>query len=55
MPHIKELLDKLAKKYETSDFIIDDPVKFPHRYKRKEDIEIAGFLASLFEIGAEKK
>lgn len=51
MPHIKELLDKLAKKYETSDFIKDDPVKFPHRYKRKEDIEIAGFLASLFAFG----
>lgn len=51
MHNIKELLDNLAEKYETKDFIQDDPIQFPHRYKKQEDIEIAGFLASLFAYG----
>ncbi len=51
MSEIKDLLDKLAKKYETKEFIKDDPIQFPHRYKNREDIEIAGFLASLFAYG----
>lgn len=51
MPDIKELLDDLAQKYETEDFIKDDPIQFPHKYKRREDIEIAAFLASLFAYG----
>ena len=40
-------LDNLVKKYETIDFIKDDPIQFPHRYKIKEEIELAGFIASL--------
>ena len=51
MSDIKELLDNLTNKYETEDFINDDPIQFPHRYKKREDIEIAGFLASLFAYG----
>jgi len=51
MSDIKELLDNLAQKYETTDFINDDPIQFPHKYQCKEDIEIAGFLASLFAYG----
>lgn len=50
----KEELDKLAKKYETPDFIKDDPVQFIHRYKTSEDIELAGFIASLFAYGNRK-
>lgn len=47
-------LDNLVKKYETKDFIKDDPIQFPHRYKNKQDIEIAGFIASLFAYGNRK-
>ena len=47
----KTELDKLAKLYETKDFIKDDPIQFPHRYKSKKDIEIAGFIASLVAYG----
>lgn len=49
----KEELDALAAKYETKDFIKDDPIQFLHRFndKGKEDAELAGFIASLFEIG----
>ena len=47
----KEYLDTLVETYETKDFIKDDPVQFPHRFKDKKDIEIAGFLASIFAYG----
>ena len=48
---MKELLDNLVKKYETKNFILSDPIKFPHRYKTKEDIEISAFISSLFAFG----
>lgn len=51
----KPEIDKLAEKYETVDFIKDDPIQFPHRYnKSKEDCEIAGFIASLLAYGNRK-
>ena len=33
-------------------FISSDPVQFPHRYHRKEDIEISGFLTAYLSFGA---
>lgn len=48
---MKNKLDKLVLKYETLDFIKTDPIQFPHKYKNKEDIEIAGFISSLFAFG----
>jgi uncharacterized protein (TIGR02757 family) len=50
----KSELDSLAEKYETLDFIKDDTVQFIHRFKDKEDIELAGFIASLFAYGNRK-
>ena len=52
----KEELDALAAKYETKDFIKDDPIQFLHRFndKGKEDAELAGFIASLFAYGNRK-
>jgi uncharacterized protein (TIGR02757 family) len=50
----KTELDKLVKKYETVDFINDDPIQFCHRYVKKEEIELAGFIASLFAYGNRK-
>ena len=47
-------LDTLVKTYETKDFLKDDPIRFPHRYKDIKDIEIAGFLASAFAYGNRK-
>jgi len=38
---------KICKK----DFIKDDPVQFPHRYKKREDVEIAAFLAATIAWG----
>ena len=50
----KSELDKLVEKYETPDFIKDDPIQFIYRGKSKEDSELAGFIASLFAYGNRK-
>lgn len=47
----KNEIDNLAAKFETVEFIKDDPVRFPNRFKNKKDIEIAGFLSSLVAYG----
>jgi len=51
----KNELDKLVEIYESEDFIKDDPVQFIHKFKTKEDIEIAGFIASLLAYGSRKQ
>ena len=38
------LLREWAKTYNTESFIKDDPVRFPHRFTEKRDIEISAFL-----------
>lgn len=48
---MKEKLDALVKKFEIEDFIKNDPVQFPHRFKTIEDIEISAFIAALFAYG----
>ena len=48
---MKNRLDNLVKKYETPDFIKSDPIKIPHKYKNKSDIEISAFISSLFAFG----
>ncbi len=48
-------LDKLVIKYETPDFIKDDPIQIPHRFSNKKDIEIAAFISSLLAYGSRKQ
>ncbi len=48
---LKTQLDKYIIEYETKDFIKDDPIQFIHRFKNQNDIEIAGFIASMFAYG----
>lgn len=50
----KTELDNLANKYEVPDFIKDDPIQFPHRSQKKEEIELYGFISSLFAYGNRK-
>ena len=50
----KSELDKLAEEYETESFIKDDPIQFIYRFKAKEDVELAGFISSLFAYGNRK-
>ena len=51
----KNELDILAEKYETEEFIKDDPIQFPHRFSNKKDIELAGFIASLLAYGSRQQ
>ena len=50
----KELRDFLEKKvleYNHPSFIATDPVSVPHRFNKKQDIEIAGLFAAIFAWG----
>ena len=51
---IKELLDYWAKEVEENSFIPHDPVQIPHRYTRRQDIEISGFFAAIMAWGQRK-
>ncbi len=51
---LKDFLDSKVLQYNTVDFIEPDPISVPHRYAVKEDIEIAGFLASTIAWGNRK-
>ena len=48
---LKEFLDHKANKYESVDFIDTDPIKIPHQFSQKEDIEISGFLVASIAWG----
>ncbi|MFO8001740.1 MAG: TIGR02757 family protein [Marinilabilia sp.] len=48
---LKIFLDEKAAFYESRWFIDDDPVKIPHLFSKKEDIEIAGFLTATIAWG----
>ena len=50
----KTELDTLVEKYETEDFIKNDPVQFIHMGQSKEESELMGFIASLFAYGNRK-
>jgi len=48
------LIDELNRWYKnicSPDFIASDPVQFPHRYKKREDIEIAAILSATIAWG----
>ena len=48
---LKEFLDKKVAEYNNPSFIQADPISLPHRFTKKQDIEIAGFFASIFAWG----
>ncbi|HEV3222007.1 MAG TPA: TIGR02757 family protein [Puia sp.] len=53
-PNKKKLQDFLEKKvleYNDPSFIATDPVSVPHRFSKKQDIEIAGLFSSIFAWG----
>ena len=54
IPDIKAFLDEKADQYNHPDFIKSDPIQIPHRFRRKEDIEISGFLTATIAWGNRK-
>lgn len=51
---LKIFLDEKAVQYETTAFIPHDPIQIPHRFDKKEDIEIAAFLTATIAWGNRK-
>lgn len=52
---LKKHLDNLVFEFETSDFIKNDPIQFPHRFEKKQDIEISALIASSLAFGKREK
>jgi uncharacterized protein (TIGR02757 family) len=48
---LKDFLDKKVEEYNKPSFIEHDPICIPHLFRKKQDIEIAGFFASIFAWG----
>jgi uncharacterized protein (TIGR02757 family) len=51
---LKSLLDEWVARYNTPDFIADDPISIPHFFTVKQDIEIMGFWAATLAWGQRK-
>ncbi len=51
MREVKRLLDRFYKGYNFRERILHDPIEFPYRYDKPEDIEVVGFIASCFAYG----
>ena len=48
---LRVFLDKKVAEYNRPAFIADDPISVPHEYRKRQDIEIAGFFAAIFAWG----
>lgn len=48
---LKAFLDEKAEQFNQPAFIANDPVSIPHMFSKKQDIEIAGFLAAILAWG----
>ncbi len=51
---LKEFLNTKAYQYNNPKFIESDPIQVPHRFSKKEDIEIAAFLTATIAWGNRK-
>lgn len=51
---LKDLLEHKFNLYNSTNFIIEDPISIPHAYNQKEDIEIISFLISIISWGNRK-
>ena len=54
MNTIKDFLDEKVIQYNQPGFITLDPISIPHRFSKKQDIEISGFFAAILAWGQRK-
>lgn len=54
MQGLKEFLDQKVELYNQPGFIANDPISIPHRFSKKQDIEISGFFAAILAWGQRK-
>ena len=52
--NLKPLLDECVEKYNHPSFIENDPISIPHRFSKKQDIEISGFWTAMLAWGQRK-
>lgn len=52
--YVREILEENYLRFCKRDFIENDPIQIPHRYTKKQDIEIAGFFAAILAWGQRK-
>ncbi len=50
-PRLRDFLEEQYSRYHTRDFIQSDPIQIPHRFTKKEDIEIASYLTCTIAWG----
>lgn len=48
---VRDLLEAKYLEYNQKAFIASDPISIPHRFSKKQDIEISGFLAATLAWG----
>jgi uncharacterized protein (TIGR02757 family) len=48
---IREFLEEKGSEYNRPEFIASDPIQIPHRFRKKEDIELAAFLTAILAWG----
>lgn len=48
---LKSILEEAYDQNNNIDFILKDPIQIPHKFSKKEDIEISGFLTSIVAFG----
>ncbi|EKB49664.1 hypothetical protein B879_01681 [Cecembia lonarensis LW9] len=51
---LKDFLDQKVAQFNQPGFIALDPISIPHRFSKKQDIEIAGFFAAILAWGQRK-
>ncbi len=52
--YVKDLLIEKYEKFDHTNFIEYDPISIPHRFSKKQDIEIAAFFAAILAWGQRK-
>lgn len=54
LAEVRALLDAKADQFNSPGFIANDPVSIPHRFLKKQDIEISGLFAATLAWGQRK-
>jgi len=54
LAELKPLLDSKVAQFNQPAFIPNDPISIPHRFKKKQDIEISGLFAATLAWGQRK-
>lgn len=48
---VRHILDEAFEKYHQQPFVEHDPISIPHRFTKKQDIEIIGFIMAVISWG----